>query len=94
MAVLASYQSTLHLWLHCPAWHIVFCLLLTYWQVCKLCLFCLQFPLCISLLEEGKIQTEPLITHRLGFSEAEVLKGFQIASTSATTGAIKVMFSW
>ncbi|DBB16215.1 TPA: hypothetical protein ACH3X3_014542 [Trebouxia sp. C0006] len=52
------------------------------------------FPLCISLLEEGKIQTEPLITHRLGFSEAEVLKGFQIASNSATTGAIKVMFSW
>ncbi|DBA81688.1 TPA: hypothetical protein ACH3X1_007430 [Trebouxia sp. C0004] len=52
------------------------------------------FPLCISLLEEGKIQTEPLITHRLGFSEEEILKGFQIASTSATTGAIKVMFSW
>jgi hypothetical protein len=92
--VLACCQSTLHLCLHCPAWHIVFWLLLTYLEDCKLCPFCLQFPLCISLLEEGKIRTEPLITHRLAFSEAEVLKGFQIASNSATTGAIKVMFSW
>ncbi len=83
--------AALHLCLHCPAWRNVLCLLLTYWEDCKLCL---QYPLCISLLEEGKIQTEPLITHRLGFSEAEVLKGFQIALNAATTGAIKVMFSW
>ena len=54
----------------------------------------LQYPLCISLLAEGKIQTDPLITHRLGFSEAEILKGFEIATASATSGAIKVMFSW
>lgn len=43
---------------------------------------------------EGKIQAEALITHRLGISEAEVLKGFQLASNSATIGDIKVMFSW
>ena len=50
--------------------------------------------MCLSLLEEGKIQTEPLITHRLGFSEHDVLKGFHIASDRVKTGAIKVMFSW
>ncbi|KAA6426890.1 MAG: hypothetical protein FRX49_03214 [Trebouxia sp. A1-2] len=38
---------------------------------------------------EGKIQAEALITHRLGISEAEVLKGFQLASNSATIGDIK-----
>lgn len=54
----------------------------------------LQWPLCLSLLEEGKIQTDPLITHRLGFSEHDILKGFDIAANRARTGAIKVMFSW
>ena len=58
------------------------------------CIAGLQFPLCLSLLEEGKIQTEPLITHRLGFSEAEILKGFQLAGDAAKSGAIKVMFIW
>jgi len=29
------------------------------------------------LLAEGKIQTEPLITHRFGFSEADILKALR-----------------
>ncbi|DBB14445.1 TPA: hypothetical protein ACH3X3_004739 [Trebouxia sp. C0006] len=53
-----------------------------------------QFPLCLSLLAEGKIQTEPLITHRFGFSQPDSLKGFETAAAAAKTGAIKVMFSW
>ncbi|DBB14443.1 TPA: hypothetical protein ACH3X3_004739 [Trebouxia sp. C0006] len=52
------------------------------------------FPLCLSLLAEGKIQTEPLITHRFGFSQPDSLKGFETAAAAAKTGAIKVMFSW
>ncbi|KAL0038110.1 hypothetical protein WJX79_003238 [Trebouxia sp. C0005] len=52
------------------------------------------FPLCLSFLAEGKIQTEPLITHRFGFSQADILEGFETAAAAAKTGAIKVMFSW
>ena len=51
-----------------------------------------QFPLCLSLLEDKKIDLAPLITHRLGFSEQEIAKGFDIAQRSAETKAIKVMF--
>ena len=50
--------------------------------------------MCLSLLAEGKIRTEPLITHRFGFSEGDILKGFETAAAAARTGAIKVMFSW
>ncbi|DBA74600.1 TPA: hypothetical protein ACH3X2_009469 [Trebouxia sp. C0005] len=53
-----------------------------------------EFPLCLSFLAEGKIQTEPLITHRFGFSQADILEGFETAAAAAKTGAIKVMFSW
>ena len=48
--------------------------------------------MCISLLEEDKIHTEPLITHRFGFSEGEIQKGFETAAAAVQTGAIKVMF--
>ena len=54
----------------------------------------MQWPMCLRLLEEGKIQTEPLITHRLGFSEQDILKGFELAADRVKSGAIKVMFSW
>lgn len=50
--------------------------------------------MCLSLLAEGKIPTEPLITHRFGFSEGGILKGFETAAAATRTGAIKVMFSW
>ena len=50
--------------------------------------------MCLRLLEEGKIQRGPLITHRLGFSEPDILKGFELAADRVKSGAIKVMFSW
>ena len=79
---------------HCQLVTPVSCFAHMFWCANLTCCdACLQFPLCLSLLEEGKIQTGPMITHRLGFSEADVLKGFKIAAASATTGAIKVMFS-
>ena len=53
----------------------------------------LQYPLCLSLLANKKIDVLPLVTHRLGFSEEEVVKGFDTALRSAETKAIKVMFN-
>lgn len=54
---------------------------------------CLQYPLCLSLLASKKVDVLPLVTHRLGFSEEEVVKGFDTALRSAETKAIKVMFN-
>jgi len=51
------------------------------------------YPLCLSLFEAKKINVEPLITHRLGFSAEDVAKGFDTALRSAETKAIKVMFN-
>lgn len=51
------------------------------------------YPLCLSLLANKKIDVLPLVTHRLGFSEEEVVKGFDTALRSAETKAIKVMFN-
>lgn len=51
------------------------------------------YPLCLSLLGQKKIDVTPLITHRFGFSEQEVAKGFDTALRSAETKAIKVMFN-
>jgi len=45
------------------------------------------------LLEDKKVDLAPLITHRLGFSEESMVKGFDIARRSAETKAIKVMFN-
>ena len=56
-------------------------------------LLLLQYPLCLSLLADKIVDLKPLITHRLGFSEQEVAKGFDIAARSAETKAIKVMFN-
>lgn len=53
----------------------------------------LQYPLCLSLLANKKIDVLPLVTHRLGFTEEEVVKGFDTALRSAETKAIKVMFN-
>ena len=52
----------------------------------------LQYPLCLSLKADKAVNLQPLITHRLGFSEQDVAKGFDIAMRSAETKAIKVMF--
>lgn len=54
----------------------------------------MQYPICLDLLEEGKIDCEPLITHRFGFSEKDIVKGFETAAAAGKTGAIKVMFNW
>ena len=53
----------------------------------------MQYPLCLSLLANKKVDVLPLITHRLGFSEEEVAKGFDTALRSVETKAIKVMFN-
>ena len=57
-------------------------------------LCCVQYPTCLDLLEEGKIDCEPLITHRFGFSEKDIVTGFDTAAAAGKTGAIKVMFNW
>jgi len=51
------------------------------------------YPLCLSLLGNKSVDVLPMITHRLGFSEEEVEKGFDIALRSVETKAIKVMFN-
>ncbi|KAF9600083.1 hypothetical protein IFM89_002556 [Coptis chinensis] len=49
------------------------------------------WPLCLEFLRTGKIDVKPLITHRFGFSQNEVVEAFE---TSARGGdAIKVMFN-
>lgn len=53
-----------------------------------------QYPTCLDLLEEKKINCEPLITHRFGFSEKDIITGFETAAAAGRTGAIKVMFNW
>ena len=53
----------------------------------------MQYPMCLELLEDKRIDCEPFITHRFGFSAEEVAKGFQTAMAAKTTGAIKVMFN-
>jgi len=53
-----------------------------------------QYPSAIELVEEGRIDAEPLVTHRFGFRGIEdVLAGFQCATDMAVTKAIKVMFN-
>ncbi|EFN56178.1 hypothetical protein CHLNCDRAFT_30796 [Chlorella variabilis] len=55
--------------------------------------YCNTYPLCLSLLSSGRVDVKPLITHRFGFSAAEVLRGFDTAHRADATGAIKVMFN-
>ena len=52
-----------------------------------------QYPLCISMLAGKRADVLPMITHRFDFSAAGVAAGFDTATRSAATGAIKVMFS-
>ena len=58
----------------------------------SLCRYTNTYPLCLSLLEQGAINCEPLITHRYGFSADEVAKGFDTAMNAKVTKSIKVMF--
>lgn len=54
---------------------------------------CVQYPLCLSLLEHKRVNVLPMITHRFGFSEGGIADGFDTAARSAQTKAIKVMFN-
>lgn len=49
------------------------------------------WPLCIKLIESGKIDVKPLITHRFGFSLKEVVEAFETSARGSE--AIKVMFN-
>jgi L-iditol 2-dehydrogenase len=40
-----------------------------------------------------RVDVQPLITHRFGFSAEEVRQGFDTAMRAAETKAIKVMFN-
>ena len=51
---------------------------------------CVQYPLCLKLLESGKVDVMPMITHRFGFSAKEMDSAFDTAARAAQTGAIKV----
>ena len=59
---------------------------------CSLYRYTNTYPLCLSLLEQGAINCDPLITHRYGFSADEVAKGFDTAMKAKVTKSIKVMF--
>lgn len=49
------------------------------------------YPLCLDMLSSGRINVKPLITHRYGFNQKDVVDAFE---TSAKGGsAIKVMFN-
>lgn len=49
------------------------------------------YKLCIELLQSKKIDIQKLITHRFGFSQDEVIKGFK--ANAAGGNVIKVMFN-
>ncbi|KAK9843226.1 hypothetical protein WJX74_008897 [Apatococcus lobatus] len=51
------------------------------------------YPLCLKLMESKKVDVTPLITHRFGFTAADVAAAFDTASRASETGAIKVMFN-
>ena len=47
------------------------------------------YPLCIELMASKRIDVAPLITHRFGWSSAQLHAGFDAAASGK---AIKVMF--
>ncbi|KAI3966991.1 hypothetical protein MKW92_037495 [Papaver armeniacum] len=49
------------------------------------------WPLCLEFIQSGKIDVKPLITHRFGFSQEEVVEAFETSARGST--AIKVMFN-
>lgn len=54
----------------------------------------MQYPMAIEMLQEGRIDVKPMITHRFGFSgREEVIAGFECAADAARTKAIKIMFN-
>ena len=59
------------------------------------CVCCaVQYPMAIEMLQEGKIDVKPMITHRFGFNgRDEVIAGFECAANAAKTKSIKVMFN-
>ncbi|XP_024395168.1 sorbitol dehydrogenase isoform X1 [Physcomitrium patens] len=49
------------------------------------------YPLCLDLISSGRVNVKPLITHRFGFNQKDVVDAFE---TSAKGGSsIKVMFN-
>jgi len=51
------------------------------------------YPTALELMSSGKINIDSMITHRLGLTQEEVMKGFRIAQTGEGN-AIKVMFRY
>lgn len=49
------------------------------------------YPLCLELLASKKIDVNPLITHRFGFSQKEIEAAFEMSAKGGD--AIKVMFN-
>lgn len=48
----------------------------------------------IEMLQEGRIDLKPMITHRYGFTSIEeVIDAFECAADPDRTNAIKVMFN-
>ncbi len=50
------------------------------------------FPLALSLLASKRIDVLPLITHRFGWTAAQLHAGFDAAKNADKQNAIKVMF--
>jgi L-iditol 2-dehydrogenase len=50
------------------------------------------FPLALSLLASKRIDVLPLITHRFGWTAAQLHEGFDAAKNADKQNAIKVMF--
>ncbi|KAH7424210.1 hypothetical protein KP509_12G095400 [Ceratopteris richardii] len=49
------------------------------------------YQLCIDMISSGRINVKPLITHRFGFSQEDVVKAFNVSAMGGS--AIKVMFN-
>ncbi len=52
----------------------------------------MQYPMCLELVSEAKIDVAAMISHRFGFSAAEITAGFKCAADASDTKAVKVMF--
>ncbi|KAI3974291.1 hypothetical protein MKX01_030960 [Papaver californicum] len=50
-----------------------------------------RWPLYLEFIQSGKIDVKPLITHRFGFSQEEVVEAFETSARGSTV--IKVMFN-
>ena len=52
----------------------------------------LQYPLCMEWLSSGRIDLDPLITHRFPFNQQSIIDGFECAANANQTKCIKAMF--